>query len=263
MNARRSSSFVAAAVPIAAASFLIAIAVLSTVTVSTARDGAVGHPPPTPVLKDGGPSLEDVLAAHLEACGGAVSFERIDTRVVTARVITDLPTWERPVFEIDSLTVYSCSTTGHLMVHRAAQGSILEGFDGADVWKRNADGTVVESQAVRPRDAWLTDPRFAARLTDYFPNMSYLGVAAIDGIVHHVVDVDGDHSHRLYFDEETGLLARLGYNRRILRYVELDGVRIPAEVEYSRKGGSSTYVLDAVAHNVPVDGALFSLPRSY
>ena len=75
------------------------------------------------------------------------------------------------------------------------------------------------------------------------------------------VDIDGDESHRLGFDVETGLLTRLGYNRELRDYEKVDGVLVPRRVAISRKGGSSTYYLDSIAHNTTLDRAIFSLAK--
>jgi len=223
----------------------------------------VGHPPPATTLRDDAPSLGEIIERYIETAGGRSALERLETRVVRARIVTDLPTWDPPVFEVDSLTVYSEVPGRYLVVHQSSGGTVLEAHDGTTGWKRDVEGKAFAFDGVGAGDAWLVDPRFPLRLGEYFPNMSYLGEATIQGRALHVVDIDGEHLHRLYFDVESGLLARLGYNTTIVRCGEVDGVKVPVEVEYSRKGGSSTYILDAVVHNVPVDPQLFSLPESY
>jgi hypothetical protein len=221
-----------------------------------------GHPPPETTLPDDPPELGEIIERYIEAAGGPAAFERIETRIVRARIVTDLPTWDPPVFEVDTLTVYSEVSGRYLIVHRTPRGTVLEGCDGAETWKRDVEGKAFGTGAVDGRDAWLVDPRFPVRLAEHFPDMAYLGVATLGGRSVHVADVDGDHAHRLYFDAESGLLARLGYNRTIMRYGEVDGARMPFEVEYSRKGGSSTFVFDAVIHDVLIDERLFSAPGS-
>jgi hypothetical protein len=222
-----------------------------------------GHPPPAVTLTEEAPTLDEVLESYVEATGGADAISRIDSRVVQARVVTDLPTWDPPVHEVDTLTVYSEASGRYLIVHSTPRGTVLEGCDGTTTWKRDVDGKVIDVGVMGGRDAWLVDPQFAERLREHFPDMEYLGKAMLAGRPVHVVDIDDDHSHRLYFDAETGLLSRLGYNRTIFRYAEVDGVKVPFEVEHSRKGGSSTFVLDSVIHNVPLDERLFSPPVGY
>jgi len=222
-----------------------------------------GHPPPATTLEDDGPTLGEIVERYVEAVGGKDVIARIETRIIQARVVTDLPTWDPPVLEVDTLTIYSAASGTYLIVHRTPGGTILEGCDGTTTWKRDVDGKMSGSEVVGGRDAWLTDPLLPLRLREHFPDMTYLGTATPAGRSVHVVDIDGDHAHRLYFDAETGLLVRLGYNRTILRYGEVDGVKVPFEVEYSRKGGSSTFVIDSVIHNEPIDERLFSAPVSY
>ena len=53
---------------------------------------------------------------------------------------------------------------------------------------------------------------------------------------------------------------RLGYNRELGDYREVDGVMVPFRVSLSRKGGSSTYVFDTIQHNVNVDASRFAMP---
>ena len=220
---------------------------------------AAGHPPP-PVTPREDVRLSHVLDAHVDACGGRAAFEGIETRAVAGRIVTDLPTWDPPVLEVDSVRVYSACPSSYLAIHRTSRGTDVEFFDGEEGWKVDVEGKAFDLKPSDPRSAWLTDPRFSARLEKHFPDMEYLGTTVIDGRPLHVVDVDGEHLHRLYFDVETDLLVRIGYNRRILSYRELDGVLVPCEVEHSRKGGSSTFVLDRITHNVELDEQLLSTP---
>lgn len=222
-----------------------------------------GHAPPPTTLRDDAPSLGEIIERYIEAVGGRSALERLETRVVRGRIVTDLPTRYPPVFEVDTLTVYSEVPGRYLVVHQSSRGTVLEAHDGTTGWKRDVEGKAFAFDGADAHGAWLVDPQFRLRLDEYFPEMVYLGETTIQGRALHVVDVDGDHLHRLYFNVKSGLPARLGYNRTIARYGEVDGVKVPFEVEYSRKGGSSTFVFDAVVHNVPIDARLFSPPESY
>jgi hypothetical protein len=97
-------------------------------------------------------------------------------------------------------------------------------------------------------------------MREYFPDMTVAGAATLDGRLMYRVDIDDDPSHTLHFDVETGLLTRLGYNRELHDYREVDGVLVPFSMAISRKGGSSTYVFDEIEHNVPIDDARFAAP---
>ncbi len=91
--------------------------------------------------------------------------------------------------------------------------------------------------------------------------MQVTGSRTLDGRRVYRVDIDDDESHALYFDAETGLLVRLGYNRELGDYRHVDGVRVPFRMSISRKGGSSTYVFETIEHNLPLEDSLFNPPR--
>jgi hypothetical protein len=90
--------------------------------------------------------------------------------------------------------------------------------------------------------------------------MRMRGVATLEGRRAYRADIDDDVSHALYFDAETGLLVRLGYNRELDDYREVDGVLVPFSMAISRKGGSSTYIVETIEHNVPIDDAELVAP---
>ena len=81
----------------------------------------------------------------------------------------------------------------------------------------------------------------------------------------------GEPPVRLYFDKDTGLLARevryaqtpVGrYPTQVdfADYREADGVKIPYEWTVSRPGNSFTIKVDEVKQNVPVDDSKFAKP---
>jgi hypothetical protein len=212
-------------------------------------------------VTSGLPSLEGVIARYVRAVGGAEAVAGLRTRAAEMRCVTDLPSRTPPVYEVDSLSVHSVSSGEFLIVHSTERGVMMEGFDGDERWKMDFDGSVLSYHAYGDRDRWMTDPQFPIRLTFYFPDMRLLGVDYWDGGPLYIVDIDGDESHRLGFDVGTGLLVRLGYHREFKDYREVDGVLIPHEVVYGRKGGSSTFFIDSIQHNVPVDRAMFSMAK--
>ena len=59
------------------------------------------------------------------------------------------------------------------------------------------------------------------------------------------------------FDVESGLLVQLGFYY-IDDYREVNGVKIPFKIKLSRKGGSSTYFIEEVKNNIPIEDAIFS-----
>jgi hypothetical protein len=205
------------------------------------------------------PSVELLLERYIEAVGGREAILGLRDRVAEMHCVTDLE-WDPPRHEVDTLTVYGRSSGEYLVVTRTQRGVIMEGFDGDEEWRIDSDG-LVRHHAAGPRDHWMTDPQFPLQMRRYFPEMEVLHAGFWGDDMVFVVETDGEATHRLGFDVATGLLTRLGYHRELLDYREVDGVLMPMRVAYSRKGGSSTFIIDAVEHNTGIDRTIFSLSK--
>jgi hypothetical protein len=205
------------------------------------------------------PTLQEILDRHIEAVGGRDAIAKLTTRVMTGRLVTDLPTRQPPVHEANGFWIYAKAPGKYLVIQQSAFGTRREGYDGETCWSRAGAEVALDAHYDR-RFAWLVDPQNALRMREYFPDMNVTGTATLDGRLLYRVDIDDDPSHTLHFDVETGLLTRLGYNRELHDYREVDGVLVPFSMAISRKGGSSTYVFDEIEHNVPIEDARFAPP---
>lgn len=217
--------------------------------------------PEDPDETAGLPSIELILARYIEVIGGAEAVASLKTRVATMHCITDLPSRTPPVYDVDTLFIQSVSTGEYLVVDRTSRGVVTQGFDGEEAWKIDVDGKAFDFDARGSRDRWMTDPQFPIKLTSYFPDMELVGVRNWDGAYLYIVDIDGDESHWLGFEMDTGLLTRVGYHHELRDYREVDGVLIPHRVIYGRKGGSSTFFIDSIEHNTLLDRSIFSLAK--
>jgi hypothetical protein len=218
-----------------------------------------GAAPAWEAKQDTAPMLEEVVERYIEAVGGREAIERLTTRVMTGRLVTDLPTRQPPVYETNGFVIYAKVLGKYLYVQQSARGTHRDGYDGRVCW-RWAGGEVELDAHYDPRFAWFVDPQNALRLWDYFPEMRMRGAGTLEGRSVYLVDIDDDVSHTLYFDVQTGLLVRLGYNREIDDYRELDGVLVPFRMAISRKGGSSTYIVETIEHNVSIEDSEFAAP---
>jgi hypothetical protein len=221
---------------------------------------APATPLPSATQQDTLPTLDRVIERHIEAIGGREAIARLTSRVTHGRKVTDLPTRNPPVHESDEFWIYA-KTPGKYRVAQASNGGTrLEGYDGQVCW-RWVGGELDLDAHYDWRFAWLIDPQNALRIKEYFPEMRVVGSRTLDGRLVYRVDIDEDESHALYFDAETGLLVRLGYNRELSDYRDMDGVLVPLRYSISRKGGSSTYVFDQIEHNVPLEDTVFNPPH--
>ncbi len=205
------------------------------------------------------PSVDRILARYLEAVGGRDPVERCTTRVVVGRVVTDLPSRDPPVHEESLVEIRSAVPDGFVLTEHTPAGVRWDGYDGEVRWSADEAG-ITRLDRVDVRFAWLVNPQNVLRLRTFFPRMTLRGTRDVKGRTAYVIDIDGDRSHALFFDAESGLLVRLGYNREVGDYHEVDGVLVPFRLSYSRKGGSSTYLFEKIQHNVAVDRRQFAMP---
>jgi hypothetical protein len=209
------------------------------------------------------PSTDTILRRYVEASGGMDAIESLETRVTVGRLIHDL-SWKVPPREVTPFAAYAAVPGRVLMVEHKGEGTRCEGFDRRDTWVQDAGGITSKDEPFRSKTAWLFDPQGSLRIEEYFPGLEFTSTKMIDGRRVYVLESPGlDSAHyALAFDSETGLLTGIGYYWSILDYREVDGIKIPHRVEMSRKGGSSTFVLDLVKHNLPLEDVLFSEPAS-
>jgi len=205
------------------------------------------------------PTLEEVLERHVDAVGGREAIEKLTTRVLIGRLVTDLPTRRPPVHESNGFVIYGKAPDMYLMVQQSGRDIHREGCDDRRCWSWSGGELRLDAHH-DPRFAWFADPQGALRMWDHFPDMRLRGARTLQDRRVYRVDIDDDESHALFFDAETGLLVRLGYHREVDEYTEVDGVLVPFRMALSRKGGSSTYFVERVEHNVPLDDTELAAP---
>jgi hypothetical protein len=208
-------------------------------------------------------TVDQVIGRYIEALGGRESIERLQTRILTGRMITDLPTWKPPVYENYPIVVHAKPPGKSLRTHYKPGGIVTEGTNGVLSWKRDDGGVSQRDRRFPSRLDWLFDPQGAFRTKTHFPNLELKGIETINGKECFVLQPAGmDKAYTaLYFDIETGLLVQTGYYRRI-EFREVDGVMVPWRISMSRKGGSTKIIIDEVVHNIPIDDGLFAMPSS-
>ncbi len=215
------------------------------------------------------PSADQILDKYLEAVGGAAAVERIATRVERGTFISGdnrLP-----------LEIYSKSPNKRAVVTHGPNGDVISGFNGTAGW--------IEITASSPPGRDLTpseiaaekldaDLKFALHARELLKGLSVLPPEEIDGKQMYVVSGKPENMRpaRLYFDEQTGLLARvlryievpLGFTPEQTDYAdyrEVGGVKIPFRITQARVSGRSVIQIDTVQQNGPIDESRFSHSR--
>jgi len=205
------------------------------------------------------PSPEQILERYVAAVGGRAAIERLTTRTCSGREIDDRP-YRGPVV-VSPLESVSEVPGRFLFRLQHPDGTRTEGFDGEAGWRRDSGGWSRDDGIGQSKLAWFFDPQGVLRIREYFRDLEVVGLGEVNGRPVYVVQTDRPAAHySLHFDVETGLLTRIGYYNDLSDYRVIDGVRIPMRLVRSRKGGSTTWELTDVEHNLPVSEELFANP---
>ena len=204
------------------------------------------------------PTLEQILGRYVEALGGQAAIEKLTTRVCKGRFIDDRP-YAGPK-QVVPFETFSKVSDKSLFILKHPENTEQEGFDGKIRWRLDTNGLIKRENQERSQMDYFLDPQNALRIREYFPGMEVMGKVMLRGHSVYVVENTRKSPHyTLYFDVGNGLLIQIGYYE-LHEYREVDGIKFPFRLEYSRKGGSNTYVFDDVRHNMPIEDERFAMP---
>lgn len=177
------------------------------------------------------PTTEEVLVRFVVAVGGREAMEEVHVRHYRGVIVQDL-SWKEPRHQ-ETPFVAESSSGGQV---RYAEATSWLGLPTED------DGT--------PRDKlrWLIHPRFALVVEQFFPDLEVKGRELREGrsvIVLESGPLPREH-YALYFDEESGLLAHIGYHTDLRDWRRVDDVLVPMRWVFGRKGGHTTYLVKEV-----------------
>lgn len=205
------------------------------------------------------PTLDRILKRYVVAVGGEKAIGELTTRVCKGRYVDDRP-YAGPKMIIPFETLSKVPDKS-LFIMKDPENTEKEGFDGRTRWRLDNNGLVIRDNEERSQMDYFCDPQNALRIREYFPDMELMGKVKLRDYQVYVVENSRKSPHyTLYFDAATGLLIQVGYYE-LHDYKEVDGIRFPFRLEYSRKGGSNTYIFDDVQHNIPVEEGRFAVPR--
>jgi hypothetical protein len=207
------------------------------------------------------PSVGQVLERYIEAVGGREAIEKLTTRVCRIKQIHDL-SWTDP--KVQKVQMETYAKAPHLIVWKEQKptGDRLEGYDGKNFWHSEGGETVIREKTIPLKHRFIFDPRGSLSVEYYFPNLSVESIEMIKDRKCYKLQPEGlkEAHFSLFFDVETGLLVRIGYYWDLEDYREIDGVKMPFKITMGRKGGSSTFVLQSIEHNVPLEDDTFAIP---
>jgi predicted O-methyltransferase YrrM len=205
------------------------------------------------------PTLEQILERYVKAVGGSEAVAKLNTRICKGQYIDDRP-YAGPK-KIIPFEAFSKIPDKSLFVFKHPDNTEQEGFDGKIRWRLDKNGFVKNEDPERSQMDYFLDPQNALRIKAYFPEMELMGEVTLRNHSVYVVENSRKSPHyTLYFNVETGLLIQVGYYE-LHEYRDVDGIKFPHRLEYSRKGGSNSFIFDDVQHNVPIDDGRFAKPQ--
>ena len=205
------------------------------------------------------PTKEEILSRYIEAVGGREAIEKLSTRVCRIEQIHDL-NWTDPKVQKVQMETYAKDPHMILWKEHTSEGVHAEGYDGKHFWHSEGDERVLREEPTSIKHRFVFDPRGSLDVEYYFPNLTVESIETANGRECYKLQPEGlkEAHFSLFFDAETGLLARIGYYWDIEDYREIDGVMVPFKIVMSRKGGSTTLTFESIEHNVPLTDDIFT-----
>jgi|WetSurMetagenome_2_1015567.scaffolds.fasta_scaffold193610_2 hypothetical protein len=223
-------------------------------------------------------SADDIIERNLAAMGGRAALEKLQTRVVSGKVTVAVQGQELP----GTVEIWLKAPNKSRSLTRID----LRGVGGGDmVVDQRCDGVTASISDSQRGDRDVGGAELAHLLNASFPTpflrykeagarIDLAGPEKLAGqaVVVIVFTPKSGAPTRLFLDANTWLLVRavttIPANGAAVQQVSspsdyrvVDGVRVPFVVSVETPGQGLTMRLDKVAHNVPIDDALFRRPR--
>jgi outer membrane lipoprotein-sorting protein len=220
------------------------------------------------------PTVDSILAKHVESVGGKAALEKITSRVIKGKVENALlPSgieW----------TFFAKSPSKQLVVMEIpGLGTSQDGFDGETAWSRNMAGVRVktgEELAKVKRDSTF---RRELNYKTLFPNLTYKGTQTIGNDEANVLESvpSADSKERFFFSKKSGLLVRqesefksgqgrVVSNAELSDYRDVDGIKQAYLIKGAVSAGGQemefTLRVSEIQHNVKIEDTRFGKPTS-
>jgi tetratricopeptide (TPR) repeat protein len=229
----------------------------------TIRDGQ------TIEKSDSLPTVDEVLARHVEAMGGATAIKAVTSRVMKGTV--DIVGVSRGgSFEIHAQAPNKALT----MVQAHPIGTVKVGFNGRSGWSQSIQGTRALKNlelASLQRHADFYSP---VTLKNNFAKVTLPGMSKIGFRNVYVLELQpaAGPSERLYLDAQTYLPVRHNFTRihggvsqtaemYLDNWREVDGIKFPFFFSQSLPGLRMSFTVTEIRHNVTLDAGIFEQPR--
>ncbi len=225
------------------------------------------RPSPPQQSKEPMPTVDQILDKYTLGLGGKDALAKVKTRTIKASRTDNAG---QPVAE----EIYAKSPNKMLVVTNFPQVVVNTGYSGTDGWVmiggKNETAASKDELEQFTRDAQFSfEP---LKLKEIYKEMTIAGTDKINDKEVYLVraTTQAGKRERLFFDKQTGLLARryaaaptsIGVYAFQIDYDDyraVEGVKIPYLIKWSVPGRSWTRKIIEVKQNAPIDDAKFNV----
>lgn len=219
-----------------------------------------------------GPSVDSILAKHIEAMGGKAALEKVNSRVLKFKMESEtIGASEGQIFA-------KAPNKQRSQIELSTAGTINEGFDGSVAWAQSPWEPLREKTgdelAKAKRDAEFHRD---LKLKSIYPDLAYKGTEKAGEEEVYVLESKPSASskERFYMSTKTGLLVRQdsefeGANGQVVLsvvpqdYKAFDGIKYPTQMKLKISVGGQSFELNMkildVKHNVTIEDTKFAKP---
>jgi photosynthetic reaction center cytochrome c subunit len=212
------------------------------------------------------PTAGELIAKYIQAAGGVDAIARVKTREEVGQAIRGRENFRVEAFYQDP--------NKYVLITHLPHGESLSAFNQTEGWSIFPGRAIHDLHGDELDSARMdADLHFSMHIKQNFAELRVESPEKVDNQEAFVVSCVnvGQPAVKLYFDEKSGLLARLvRYAQSPLGlmptqidyadYRDVDGVKIPFRWTISQPDSITTTQLEQVQQNIPIDATRFAKP---
>lgn len=229
------------------------------------------NPPPDRTVAAATPNLpptDEIIDRYIRAIGGQVAIEKLTTRVSRGSETTTNRMTPPQTLPIE---IQQKAENKILVIRKTPHGEVFEGFNGSAGWIKDEGGHREMGDKRLAEIKRDSDFLRYLKIRQSYPQMRVLTKERVGDREAYVIGATSrdDTRERLYFDTQTGLLIRkyvafktaLGTIPEVTDfedYREVNGIKLPFVIAWSRPPFGATRKFTAVKLNLPIDDVRFA-----
>lgn len=245
-----------------AKNLLIAGSIISVLTITHAANAADA------------PSVDSILAKHVEGIGGKAALEKLNSRVLKFKMESET------TGSSDGVIFAKVPNKQLSQIELANSGSINEGFDGSVAWRQSPWEPLREKTGDELAKA-KRDSEFHRdlKLKSIYPDLAYKGTEKVGDEEAYVLESkpSATSKERFCLSTKTGLLVRqesqfegaqgqVALTLEPRDYKPFDGIKYPTQMKLKISAGGQDFEFNMkileVKHNVTIEDTKFAKPSA-